>query len=531
MKAEPRDIPTGTAASERRPGAAPAAVIDIGTNAIRMAVAEIDESGTVRVLDNLAQAVDLGRDTFTRGTIRKATIEECVRILRSYREFLQEYQTIPEDRIRVAATSAVREAENSLAFVDRIFIATGLQVEPLDEAEVNRVTYLTIQPLLADEPGLADVRTLVCEVGGGSTELLVIQKGNVLFSRTYRLGSIRLRETLNAYRAPTVKLRHLMESQIGLTVEEIVEHVSRQEPVEIVALGGDARFAASELVPDWLPGRLARVPVDALSRLAEQVLGMTTGKLVQRYHLTPSDAETLGPALLALVELARAFEAQHLWVANVNMRDGLLMQMAAKGQRAEHFDNQIIRSAMDLARKFDCDEAHGRHVAGLARTLFRALQKEHQLEPRYELFLYLAALLHESGMYISSASHHKHSMYLIANSEIFGLRKDDLLLMALVARYYRRAAPKPNHPGYAALDRRQRVAVTKMAALLRIADALDCSRSQRVGEVECVREHGRLVILVPGVEDLSLEQIAVSQKGTLFEDTFGMPVLLRTAGR
>lgn len=531
MKAEPRDTPTTSTNPEQKPEATPTAVIDIGTNAIRMAVAEIDDTGNVRVLDNLAQAVDLGRDTFTRGIIRKSTVEECARILRSYRQFLQEYQITREDRIRVVATSAVREAENSLAFVDRIFIATGLQVEPLDEAEVNRVTYLSVQPLLATEPKLTDARTMVCEVGGGSTELLVVQKGNVLFSKTYRLGSIRLRETLNAYRAPTVKLRHLMESQITLTIEEIIEHVSRDAPIEILALGGDARFAASELIPNWTPGQLARVPVEALSRLADQVLSMTTGKLVQRYHLTPSDAETLGPALLAMVELTKAFTTQHLWVANVNMRDGLLMQIAAKGQRAEHFDNQIIRSAMDLARKFDCDEAHARHVAELSRALFRALQNEHHLEPRHELFLYLAALLHESGMYISNASHHKHSMYLIANSEIFGLRKEDLRLMALVARYYRRAAPKPNHPGYATLDRKQRVAVTKMAALLRIADALDCSRSQRVGEIECLREHGRLVILVPGVDDLSLEQIAVSQKGTLFEDTFGMPVLLRTTGR
>ena len=113
------------------------------------------------------------------------------------------------DQIRVVATSAVREARNRLAFIDRIYIATGLQVEPIDEAEVNRVTYLGVQPLLQAEPALAAARTLVVEVGGGSTEVLVVRGGNVVYANTLRLGSLRLRETLEAYRTPAVKVREI----------------------------------------------------------------------------------------------------------------------------------------------------------------------------------------------------------------------------------------------------------------------------------------------------------------------------------
>jgi exopolyphosphatase/guanosine-5'-triphosphate,3'-diphosphate pyrophosphatase len=170
-------------------------------------------------------------------------------------------------------------------------------------------------------------------------------------------------------------------------------------------------------------------------------------------------------------------------------------------------------------------------VAELSRKLFRELADEHHLPARYEIVLVIAALLHEIGLFVSNRSYHKHSMYLIRNSELFGLSKTDLLLVALAARYHRRASPLPSHEGYATLDREQRVAVAKLSAILRVAVALDESRSQRITDVRCGDDDGRMVITVPGVEDLSLEQLALNQNVTLFEETYGMPVLLRRGRR
>ncbi len=191
------------------------------------------------------------------------------------------------------------------------------------------------------------------------------------------------------------------------------------------------------------------------------------------------------------------------------------------------FSNQIIRSAFDLARRYDVDQAHAQHVADLSQLLFDQLKEQHKLDPRHEVILYVAALLHEVGQFISIRSHHKHAMYVIRNSELFGLSRRDLNLVALTVRYHRRASPQPTHEGYTALDREDRVAVSKMAALLRVAVALDESRSQRIKELECRREDSQLVISVPGVDDLSLEQLAMRQSGSLFEEILGMSVQLR----
>ncbi len=514
-----------------RGAARPVAVIDIGASAIRMTIAEIHEGGAVRALETLSQEVNLGRDTFTRRSIRKATIEQCVRVLRDYRQKIAEYQIQAPDQVRVAATSAVREAENRLEFIDRVYIATGVEVEIIEEAEGSRITYLGVQPKLKSEPALAQSPIIISEVGGGSTEVLLVQQDDVLFSRTYRLGSLRLHAMLEAYRAPTARVRDIMVSQIQDVVEQIVQDASPQGPVQMIALGGDVRFAANRLIPDWKPEKLSPLAVSALEKLASRVLEQTEDQLVLKMRVAYADAQTLGPALLAYSLLARGFGLEQMYVTNVNLRDGLLKDMAREGAWTDEFTGQVVRSAVALGRKFGFDEAHARHVAELAKALFVFLRQDHGLGQRHEAILYVAALLHEIGMYISHRAYHKHSMYLINNSEIFGLGKTDLLLTSLVARYHRRYNPKPYHEGYATLPRDARIAVSKLAAILRVAVCLDRSYSQRVREIHCERKDHQLVILVPSVNDLALEQLALKQQGSLFEDIYGMQIVLRKTVR
>jgi exopolyphosphatase/guanosine-5'-triphosphate,3'-diphosphate pyrophosphatase len=518
-------LPLETVAAS--PPVRPIAVIDIGTTAIRMAIAEIDGSGNVRTLETVSQGVDLGKDTFTRGIIKRGTIEDCVKVLVSYRQLLHEYQVTSTDQIRVVATSAVREAANRLSFIDRIYIATGLTVEPLDEAEVNRITFVGIQPYLDSERALASAKTLVVEVGGGSTEVLLVQSRQVVYSHTYRLGSLRLREMLEEHRLPKLKVRSIMQSQIGRTVDEIVVHVPSEGSTELIALGGDVRFAAAQILPEKKLQHLGRVSTASLERFTDKVLEMSPDEIVQKYQISFPDAETLGPALLAYSLLARTLHLDHILVTNVNLRDGLLKDLAVRGAWTEDFSEQVLRSVIDFGRKFSFDESHATHVAQLAKKLFEQLREQHQLDSRTGLLLQVAALLHEVGLYVNTTSYHKHSMYLIQNGELFGLSRRDQLLVAIVARYHRRASPKPTHAGYASLDREGRVTVAKLAALLRVAVALDRSYTQRIADLTCEREDDRLVIHILNADDLSLEQLALKQNGSLFEETFGLQVVLR----
>jgi exopolyphosphatase/guanosine-5'-triphosphate,3'-diphosphate pyrophosphatase len=507
------------------------AVIDIGANSIRMTIGQIDAAGDVHKLDTLSQQVGLGKDSFSKGYIKPETVEQCVRVLKSYRQILDEYQITDPDQIRIVATSAVREASNRLSFLSRVYVATGFQIDPMDDSEVNRTTYLGIQPLLADERRFAQSQSLVIEVGGGTTVVLLLQNQNVTYAHTFRMGSLRLRKTLETYHAPATKVRSIMEDHIRKIVEQVRVHVPQQRKLELIALGGDIRYAASQLDPNRDESVLAEVSVDRLEKLTNEILSLSVDELVRKQRLTFPEAETLGLALLTYTHVARALELKNLFVSSANLRDGLLQQMAGPDAWSEDFKQQIVRSAVEMARRFHFDETHGLHVAKLSARLFSALEHEHQLGSRYELLLYLAALLHDIGYAVSTQSHHKHSMYLIQNSELFGISKKDLLLIALLARYHRRASPKPIHEGYASLDWQDRITVTKLAALLRVADALDRSNKQRVKDIECARENGQFVISAESADDLSLEQLALQQKSELFQEVFGMPVVLRSTSR
>lgn len=524
--ATPRSEPAADAVRSRN--AYPLAVIELGTSAIRMAIGETDGSTFVRVLEQLVRGVSLGKDTFTTGEIQRKTLQECIRVLKAYRRKLKEYQCNDPKHVRIVATSAVREATNRLDVLDRIYIATGFAVELIDDAEIARVTYLGVRPLLQSDTQLTDAITVVAEVGGGNTEVLVLKGRDILHSQPYRLGSLRLQQLVLQSQAARNRAINIMIGQIDRTIEPLIDLVPKGRPVEFLALGGDMRFAARILGIDLKTAGLTRVPVEDIEKLTNRLQSITVDRIMQKYHIELSQAETLLPALLSNLRLAQQLGSQQFLISGFNLRDALLQGMLRTNDWSADFCHQIENSALELAKKYHVDLPHARHVADLSRKLFRSLQNEHRMDARCETLLVTAALLHETGLFVGLSGYHKHSYYLIMNSELFGLNALDHQLVAMIARYHRRAAPKPTHESFARLDRDSRVIVSRLASILRVAVALDHTGSQRVRDIECSIEKNRLVVTVTNLAgDLSLERMELRQKANLLEDTFGLGVMLR----
>jgi exopolyphosphatase/guanosine-5'-triphosphate,3'-diphosphate pyrophosphatase len=295
----------------------------------------------------------------------------------------------------------------------------------------------------------------------------------------------------------------------------------------MVAMSGDARVAASHLCPDWNDISLASLDYKALSALVDKIIPLPAAKLVNAYKITYEEAETLGPALLAYVHIARAFKTERIVVPKTTFRDGLLRDLTLQKSWTEAFADEVVHSAVKLGKKYRFDENHAWQVAALSAQIFKALEKEYRLDPRLGFLLKVAALLHDIGTFISARSHHKHSMYLISNGDLFGLAREAVTLIALTARYHRRALPSPAHEEYNSLSQDDRIAVSKMAAILRIADALDRNHLQQPRELACSLEKDRFIITVNNTEDLTVERLAVKEKGVLFEDVYGLPVEIK----
>lgn len=505
-----------------RPPLETVGVIDIGTNSVRTVIAEVFPSERVNVLERASLPVRLGQDTFVKGQLSRRAMNEAIVVLRRYREMLDAYHV---DHVRAVATSAVREASNADAFLDRIFISAGLDAEIIEPGEEIRLTVSAVQDSLGPK-GLGKGYALVADVGGGSALLALLQGGEIVSAGSYALGSIRLQESLDIAGETPRRAADMLRHQIGSIVAAVGQTMPLKKVRTLIAIGGDARFAAQHVGQTGDRPGVHAVTAEDFESFVDTCESFSPDELARKYKMELSTAETVIPALLVYQAVLRATAAKKLIVSDVSMRDGLVLDLArgATGQDDSGEASSAVRSAVMMVEKFHGDLQHAQHVARLSLQLFDALQEEHRLPPRCRLLLHIAALLHEIGGFVNGRAHHKHSYYLIANSELFGLRADEREIVANVARYHRRSVPKSSHLPYMSLPRERRVIASKLAAILRIADALERGHGQQVSDIRMERGEDEIVLHVAGATDLALERRALEKKGDLFEDVFGLHV-------
>lgn len=506
------------------------AAIDIGSSAIRMDIAEMRPDGAIYVLDSLKKGVQLGRDAFTEGHLSQETIRAACEALRDFKKVMDTYGVV---RYRAVATSAVRESSNSETFLDRLLMSTGLDVEVIDGPEENRLTLSAVLDTLRGESDLGIAKSILVEVGGGSTDVALLSGGELQQSGTFPLGSIRLRAQASAGSAKHEQQVRLLKRQIANFVSNIKREIEIKDAIHCIALGGDIRFAARLLNNPGQNKRLSLIPADAFSELVDSISHLTVDGLVQKYSIPYLDAETLAPALLTYLQLLKETQAKDVIVSDASIRAGILQDLvpAEQGKQLEKWATQILSAARSLGRKYRFDENHAERVRELSVRLFDELKTEHRMTDTHRLYLEVAALLHDIGLFVGSRSHHKHSYYLISSSELFGLRKPGLELIANIARYHRRALPQRSHPAYIALNHDERMIVSKLAAILRVANALDKDQLQKVMDLTISREGDQIVLTAQNVSDLAMGRMALASRSDFFTEIFGKKILLREAAK
>jgi exopolyphosphatase/guanosine-5'-triphosphate,3'-diphosphate pyrophosphatase len=511
------------------------AVLDMGASAVRLVVAEVLPNRTIRTIEEASRGNRLGRDTFSSGVIHARTIEAVVSAVENFRRIMDGYGTL---RVRAVATSAVREAKNADVFLDRVQQRTGIAFEIINEAEESRLVLLAAEQLLGRRTEFRSAWTLLTEVGGGGTSVMLLNQGEPNRSAVYALGSVRLRQALDLRRHTHDVQLALLKRSITNVIEEIRRDIPLRRVRHMVALGGDVRFAAARLLESGLAAAhqpagedVREIPRDAFLEFCTQIERMNEDQLIETFQLPGVEAETLLPALLVYRTLLAETAARRIVVSNASLRTGLLLDLAEPDSRlkADGFERQVLASADALGHKHRFDRAHGQHVELLAAQLFDLLRNEHGLGDRERLLLRVASLLHDIGIYVSLRAHHKHSQYLLAASQIFGLTDEETAMVANIARYHRRGLPQTSHPLYAALDRRERLIVDKLAAILRLANALDAEHLQKVQAIRLVRTNGSWILELEGEGDLTMEQLAATARSDMFVNTYVHNLVIRIA--
>jgi exopolyphosphatase/guanosine-5'-triphosphate,3'-diphosphate pyrophosphatase len=486
------------------------AVLEIGSTGIRLLVAELLSGGRWRVVDRAGRPVALGRDVFTSGELSRESLLECLSVLQNFRELLSGWGIADTD-IFVIATSALRVARNRDVFIDRIRQETGFTPSIVEGIEENRLMYLAVRfALKQDLPLFWRANSMIIEIGGGSTEIMLLRRGQMVAAHSIRLGTILVERRVWLGAGQGLPNERYLSESIRNTSDLLNFEMELAHVRTFVVAGSDAQLAADQFGKE-LNENCRIIDRGDFIAFVKRVQGYNIDECVQNLHISYAEAEGFIPGILIHKLFLEQTNASQVVVPQVSIREGYLIDLAlgVDSDLQEEFYSQIIASAVSLGRKYHFDEAHSRHVADFCMVLFDALTKEHGMNRRQRMMLEAAGILHDIGMFIKSSGHQKHGRYIVANSEIFGLYRDELDIIANVIRYHRGDPPSQSDLEYITLQREERILVLKMASILRVADALDRGHSQRIKKISVEKRPETLALHAEGAHDISLELLVI----------------------
>ena len=320
--------------------------------------------------------------------------------------------------------------------------------------------------------------------------------------------------------------RYVQES-INNTKGSLESELDVSEVKQFIAIGSDMTLAAL-LVGRPISTFLWEIKKDDFGAFVKQIQNYSVDECVARFKISYSEAETLHVSLLIYNMFLQLTKAEKIIVPETNIRNGLVFSKDSiqNEELQKEFDSQIIASARNLLRKYHGDEKHAECVRMVSTKLFDAFKDEIGLGDHERTLLETAAILHDIGSFIRYDNHNLHSNYIIKNSEIFGLSRNDNKIVAEIAKYHKGSSVPQDDESYQMMSRPDRMTILKLTAIIRIADALDRGHIQKFNDFSIKVQQNSIVIHTKKSNNTILEKIALSEKSGMFESVFGYKVIL-----
>lgn len=501
------------------------AALDIGTNSFHLVVAKPVETG-FEVITSEKEVIRLGHGSGDMNLLEQDAMDRGIAALKRMRAIAD----VHDAKLRAVATSAVREAQNRNEFIKRARKEANVEVEIVSGVEEARLIHLGVRHAIA----IGDSRLFMCDIGGGSTEIVLAVGEKILLSRSFKLGAVRLtdrffstevlhpsavgscrkfvRSMLSTIEPSVQRLGFEVVAGSSGTIETIAKLIARQNKQINPKSFNRYEFAAKDVV-------------SMVDLLADQPTAKQREKI---FDLEPSRADIILAGAIILEGIAVTFGVERFVFSDYALREGVLFDTLQRRDLLDHPDgvDPALTSVRQLADRCDDQSDHSRNVAKIALSLFENLQKKLDLDESCRRYLEAAALLTNVGVVVSHSKHHLHSYYVIRNSELVGLTDREIELIAQIARYHRKSAPKESHPEFAALSETDKRIVRSLAGLLRIAIGLDRTQDGRVKKVSTRSEDEQLMIFVKSSPkfDLDLNLYAANERRGLLSEVLGTKV-------
>jgi exopolyphosphatase / guanosine-5'-triphosphate,3'-diphosphate pyrophosphatase len=497
------------------------AAVDIGSNSVRLKIARLVR-GRLRAVHEDREVTRLGESTFRSGFLTPEAMAETVKVLRRFHRAAQQIVT---DSVRVVATSALRDARNAQAFLEWVRSATGWTVEIISGLEEARLIHLGLISALRVDSSPA----LMIDLGGGSCELTVSSRGHIRDTFSLPLGAVRLTdEFLRHDPARKGELKRL-RGFVAREVNRVSARVVAARVKNVIATSGTAAALAAAASHLRKNGRRQRTVVSRMEmmRIAKRLARLPVAERRKIEGIGFRRAEIIVAGAMVYHELLDRCHLKGFRYSSLGLRDGLLAQMAAEYDRSTRSGKQIESERWESIAKavahYHVDMKHALDVRGAAMLLFSALRPVHGLAPEFREWLSAAAMLYEVGDYVNRNGHHRHTYYIISNSEILGYSPQQRRIIAAIARYLGKSRPATEDGPVKALDPADRAGVQKAILLLRLARALNLGRSRAVQKVRVSLRAAdvRLTLIPRRHVGVDLELWAIEKECAYFREVFG----------
>jgi exopolyphosphatase / guanosine-5'-triphosphate,3'-diphosphate pyrophosphatase len=505
------------------------AAIDVGSNEVSMKIFEVSKKYGVKELDHVRHTIELGSETYTNGKISHSVVNELCQVLQGFTKKMKEYQV--ED-YTACATSALREALNNLLILDQIKLASKLKVSILSNSEQR---FLLYKAVALKEPCFNQIiehGTAIVDVGAGSIQISLFNKGSLITTQNIKLGSLRIREILSTMENQTTNFNNLLEEYITNDLQTFKDFfLSDINLRNIIAVGDNLnellRFRKyieemnSQKCNTETKGSMDR---DAFYSLYAKLLSMNLNQISNSLQISKEQASLLVPTAMIYYKIFEETKATTMWSPCVSLTDGLVVDYAQKKQKVKlthDFTLDILNAARNIARRYHCNQSHMKNVEYLALTLFDSLTKLHGLNNRDRLLLQIAVILHNCGEYINMNAGALNSYQIILSTEIIGLSHTERELIAYLVRFN-----IGNYPKYEELNNKFNkdtyIKISKLSAILRIANAMDKSHKQKFSNISVTYRDNQLTIIGITLEDTTLERGLFEKKAEFFEEVYGI---------
>jgi exopolyphosphatase / guanosine-5'-triphosphate,3'-diphosphate pyrophosphatase len=504
------------------------AAMDLGTNSFHLVVAEVTGPNTFNVLTKDKEVVRLGTSGKEMKHITPEAMDRALKALERFKKVADSFDA----KIRAVATSATREAKNKDEFISKVRKQTGIEVEVVSGYEEGRLIYLGALQAL----NIFDKRILLIDIGGGSTEFFLCEKGNIIYGISQKLGAVRM--TNKFFGGEKFKESAIEEARefIKGEINPIKRELENQKFEMVIGTSGTITNIGMMILKQNNPDVEKEFNLnnysydrDSFTALMKTLLKAGTIDAIKKIPgIDDSRADIIVAGALILEQIFKEFNIKKITLSSFALREGILLDTIQEGLGSHigHLDNVKAKSVFHLADNSNYDKAHAVHVAKLAGRIFDALKDKFKLTDKEKEYLEAASILHDIGYHISHSKHHKHSYYLIRNAEMLGFNDREIEIIANIARYHRKSHPKPSHYTYNKLDDADKKTVKLLAGILRIADGLDRSHKALIKGLDISLEKDTLTLTLKTGANVNpdLELWGADRKKKLFEEMTGYEV-------